>query len=343
MPAAQRAPVRRRRKKDCEEIMRRRIRLVCALVLGLIIGRPAVAQSPTAIPQDYDPNFSYDCDRACLNGYVDQSLAALVAHDPSRLPLARQVKFTENGQQLQLGDGLWGTASAGGNYKLYADDPQAGEVMFMGTMMENGAPIILNLRLRVELRQITEIETVVARKEAGSLARPENLVQPNPLFAETVPVAERRSRENMIAIANSYFNAIEKGHASYVPFDKDCNRIESGVQTTNSPGLSSSPTSVFGLGCADQIKLRDFQPDTLIRDRRFLVVDEERGLVFVAGFFDHDAKLRTFTLADGRVEHQARTAPWTWEIAELFKIQNGKIMRIEAIVNACPYGMKSGW
>jgi hypothetical protein len=311
-------------------------------MLVMIAARAAVAQTSTAIPRDYDPNFNYDCGRACLDGYVDQVLAAMVAHDSSRLPLARQVKYTENGQQLQLGDGLWGTASGIGNYKILADDPEAGEVMFMGTMLENGAPIILNLRLKIELRRITEIEALVARKEAG-LARPENLVTPNPLFAETVPPSERRSRQNMIAIANSYFSAIEKGHASYVPFDKNCNRIESGVQTTNNLALSSAPGSVFGLGCEAQIKLRDFQPDTAIRDRRFLVVDEERGLVFVAGFFDHDAKLRTFTLADGRVEHQTRTAPWSWEIAELFRIQNGKIMRVEAIVDSCPYGMKSGW
>lgn len=317
--------------------------LVCAFLLGSAEVRFAAAQSAPGIPVDYDPSFNYDCDRACLNSYVDQYLVALVAHDPSHLPLARQVKFTENGQVLQLGDGLWGTASGIGNYKIYADDPQAGEVMFMGTMLENGAPIIFNLRLKIEIRRITEIETIIGRKEAGSLARPENLVQPNPLFAETVPPSERRSSQNMIAIANSYFSAIEKGHASYVPFDKNCNRIESGVQTTNNPSLSNSPTSVFGLGCANQIKLRDFQPDTYLRDRRFLVVDEERGLVFVQGFFDHDARLRTFTLADGRVVRQTRTAPWTWEFAELFKIQDGKIMRIEAIVNSCPYGMKSGW
>lgn len=303
---------------------------------------PARAQSP-APPADYDPNFNYDCDRACLNGYVDQYLAALVAHDPTRLPLARQVKFTENGQVLQLGDGLWGTASGIGDYKIYADDPQAGEVMFMGTMLENGAPVILNLRLKIELRRITEIETLIARKEAGSIARPENLVTPNPIFAETVPPAQRRSRQNMIAIANSYFNAIEKGHASYVPFDANCNRIESGVQTTNNKQLATSPDSVLGLGCADQIKTRNFQPDTLIRDRRFAVIDEERGLVFVLGFFDHDATLRSYTLADGRTVKQTRTGPWTWEIAEMFKIQDGKIMRVEAIVNTCPYAMKSGW
>jgi hypothetical protein len=48
------------------------------------------------------------CDRACLEGFVDQYLAALVAQDPSRLPLAKNARYTENGQELKLGDGMWG-------------------------------------------------------------------------------------------------------------------------------------------------------------------------------------------------------------------------------------------
>ena len=313
-----------------------------ALMLALLAPIAARAQG-AAPPADYDPNFNYDCDRACLNGFVDEFLTALVAHDPSRLPLGRQVKYTENGQLLKIGDGFWGTASALPTYKIYADDPQAGQVMFMGVMQENGAPVIFCVRLKVELHQIIEIEAIVSRKEAGSLARPENLVTPNPIFSEAVPPAQRRSRQNMVAIANSYFNAIEKGRASFVPFDANCNRIESGVQTTNNKALATSPDSVLALGCADQIKTRNFQPDTLIRDRRFAVIDEERGLVFVLGFFDHDATLRSYALADGRTVKQTRTAPWTWEIAEMFKIQDGKIMRVEALVNPAPYGMKAGW
>jgi hypothetical protein len=323
-------------------IHRELVNAALALIVAVFACGIARAQSSTP-PADYDPNFNYDCDRACLNGFVDQLIAAMVNHDSSTLPLARDVKYTENGQVLKIGDGFWGTASSLPTYKIYADDPQAGQAMFMGVLKENGAPVIFCLRLKVELHRITEIEAIVARKEAGSIARPENLVTPNPIFSETVPPAERRSRQNMIAIANSYFSAIEKGHASYVPFDANCNRIESGVQTTNNKQLATSPGSVLGLGCADQIKTRNFQPDTLIRDRRFAVIDEERGLVFVLGFFDHDATLRTYTLADGRTMKQTRTAPWTWEIAEMFKIQNGKIMRVEALVNTGIYGMKSGW
>ena len=49
------------------------------------------------------------CDRACLEGIVDRWLDAFVKHDPTLAPLAANVKFTENGQRLALGDGSWRT------------------------------------------------------------------------------------------------------------------------------------------------------------------------------------------------------------------------------------------
>jgi hypothetical protein len=35
--------------------------------------------------------------------------------------------------------------------------------------------------------------------------------------------------------------------------------------------------------------------------------------------------------------------PWTWQIAELFKVEKGKIRKIEALLQRSPYGMTSGW
>jgi hypothetical protein len=89
-----------------------------AAVLLLIGLAPLGTRAQATAPADYDPNFNYDCDRACLNGFTDQFLAALVAHDPSRLPLGRGVRYTENGQALRLGDGFWGTASSLGLQNL---------------------------------------------------------------------------------------------------------------------------------------------------------------------------------------------------------------------------------
>jgi hypothetical protein len=37
------------------------------------------------------------------------------------------------------------------------------------------------------------------------------------------------------------------------------------------------------------------------------------------------------------------TTPWTWQIAELFKVEKGLLHEIEAILERVPYGMGSGW
>jgi hypothetical protein len=70
---------------------------------------------------------SAPCDRACLDGLVDRYLAALAAHDPARLPLAPGARFTENGQELKLGDGMWAVAGSIGAYKLYFADATRGQ------------------------------------------------------------------------------------------------------------------------------------------------------------------------------------------------------------------------
>ena len=77
------------------------------------------------------------CDRACLDGFINQYLDALVARNPFGLPLAAKVKFSENDQPLPLGDGLWNTVSGLGSYKLYAADPTRGQAGFLGTAERN--------------------------------------------------------------------------------------------------------------------------------------------------------------------------------------------------------------
>ena len=98
--------------------MRARIVITCSLGLLLFFCETFHSGGATASGNS--------CDRACLNGVVDQYLAAMVAHDSSHLPLAKTVKFTEDGVPLDLGDGLWATASGLSNYKVYFDEPAAG-------------------------------------------------------------------------------------------------------------------------------------------------------------------------------------------------------------------------
>jgi hypothetical protein len=108
-----------------------------------------------------------ECDRGCLQGMVDQYLVAVVAHDPQRLPLGTSIRYTENGQELPLGDGFWGTASAVGRYKHYFLDPRTQQAGLYAVLKENGNPVILALRLKLQGRRINEIETVIARSGSG--------------------------------------------------------------------------------------------------------------------------------------------------------------------------------
>jgi hypothetical protein len=285
------------------------------------------------------------CDRACLEGFVNQYLDAMVARNPYSLPLASKVKFTENEQVIPLGEGIWGTASGLGTYKLVVADPQSGEVGFLGTVRENSTPVAFALRLKIDRRLISEAETIVVR-DPGAAQAVEAMGQPDPLFLSALPAAERRSRDEMVAIANKYSDGIEHSKGDLVPFDPDCNRIQNGTQTTNNPNLKLNPNDTWTpaqLGCKDQLDTKFFSFVHKIYPRRFMVVDQERGLV-LGWFLFHIPG--TVTSVDIPVHGAVGIplpyqAPTTLDIAELYKIKNGKILKVEALQTNVPYGTPS--
>jgi hypothetical protein len=298
------------------------------------------------------------CDRECLNGFVDQYLDAMIRHDPKLVPLTKNVKFTENGQRLDPGDGLWRSMAGKGAYRLFVTDTQTGEVAFLGTIYEEGRKAgdkvgdVLAIRLKVANREIPEVETLVVRNETFA-QNWEKLGTPNHLFQEAVPQAERMSRDDLVKIANMYFTGMQQNDGKGVyPFTDDCNRIENGRPTTNVsprdgvpvPDPKTAANYSAAWSCKQQFESGLLHFVTRIRDRRFVAVDPERGMVYSFAFFDHSAgDTRTFKTPDGRTVTAGPNQPWTWEIAELFKIEKGKIHQIEAVMDRSPYGMLSGW
>lgn len=285
------------------------------------------------------------CDRVCLEGFVTQYLDALVGRNPYSLPLGPKVKFTENEQVIPLGEGIWGTASGLGTYKLLVADPQSGEVGFLGTLRENDTPVAFALRLKIDHRLIREVETIVVR-DPGAAKAIEGMGEPDPLFLTALPAGERRSRDELIAIANKYSDGIEHSKGDLAPFDPECNRIQNGVQTTNNPNLKIDPNNSWtplSLGCKEQIDTKFFRFVRKIYPRRFLVVDEERGLV-LGWFLFHIPGTVTAVDIPGHgsiaipLPYQA---PTTLDIAELYKIKNGKILKVEALQTNVPYGTPS--
>jgi hypothetical protein len=313
------------------------------------------------------------CDRACLEGFVDQYIDALIAHDVKKLPMTARVKNTEDGVRLDPGDGFWRTALAKGTYRLFVTDTDTGQVTFLGTMREANAPtpnpVIVAIRLKVEKRQVSEIENMVVR-DVQAATNLEKRVAPNPVFLEAIPAAQRATRAELIRVGNLYLSALEKNDGKSIPpFADDCQRIQNGVQTTNNPDAVAQSTppaapgrggpgkqpppapkpqglqiNITALGCADQFKLGYFNFARRVRDRRFVAVDRERGLAMVIAELDQPAgKYATFKLADGRDITAGPSRPTTIEVFEVYKIEGGKIRRVEETQITVPYGMLSGW
>jgi hypothetical protein len=161
------------------------------------------------------------------------------------------------------------------------------------------------------------------------------------------------SREDLIKTANMYFTGMQQNDGKGVyPFTDDCQRIENGSVTTSVPPADGKPipdpkTSTnysSAWSCKQQFESGLLHFVTRIRDRRFVAVDPERGMVFSFIFFDHSAgSTRTFQTPDGRTVTAGPNQPWTWELAELFKVEKGKLHQIEAVMDRSPYGMNSGW
>jgi len=300
----------------------------------------ALASSPVvAAPQP--------CERACLEAMVGDYLTALAAHDPSKLPAARDVRFVENGQALTLGQGSWASIDGLGTYRHIFADPQAGAVAAIVTARENGGLVILDLVLQVANHRITGVETEVVRDPIGA-ARYEKLAAPEPLWLQPVAPADRISRPALIATADKYFQGMQRNDpkGDYSFFDPDCNRLEHAQQTTNvktaQPYGHVADVDFASMGCQAQFQTGFLGFVTAIRDRRFVVVDEERQAVFALADLDHNGTVRVLHMSTGKDEVVPPyfNVPRTLQVGEAFRMRGDKIHRIEMTLIELPYGAR---
>lgn len=312
-----------------------------------LLGVAAVLALATGTAVAATPECNHD--RACLAAVMSTYLDALVKHNPAALPVTRNVKYTENGVRLNLGDGLWRTASALPTYRLDVIDEEAGQVGLLGRISENGNNNWFAVRLKVQPdSRVSEIEALINRSLSsggGPPVRTQVNTEPNPLMAEVIPPARRATRAELARAGDLYFSGIDEEDSSRgVPFSPLCQRRENGVVTANNPAAPKG--SMQWLDCKSQFDTGFQVIVTDVRERRFEVVDRTKGLAFGWGYFDHNGSVAKFThtldhkLAD--VPSSFRQ-PITFYIAEVFKVMDGKIRQIEAVLTTVPYEMGSSW
>ena len=296
-----------------------------------------------------------NCNRACLEGVVNQYLDAVIAHDPKKVPLSADVKYTENNQVVAVGDGFWKTAQGRGKYTHIFADPEGGQVAYMGTMMEAGAPLLMSLRLRIELGRITEVESIYFKPGGGgpnNIADMDKPFVPEPFWFKSIPPAQRMSRQELIAVADGYFTGLQKndgkginGTGTY-PFTDDCHRVENGSPTTNRPRpANEAPGTInaFAMDCMSQFKLGYYFVVQNIHNRRYPVVDQERGIVWAHAIFDQGTVNKGVLSTGQEYTFPGFNRPSSILVTEAFLIENGKIRRVEMIGPGVPYHMNSPW
>jgi hypothetical protein len=158
------------------------------------------------------------------------------------------------------------------------------------------------------------------------LFSPDSFASNGPVFDQVLELHARVPRSRLVTIADGYFEGIQQHDQRLVSSAADCNRFENGVLMTNRPG--APPTA---RACA--VAVDRLTHIKAVRDRRYHLVDDERGVVMSMVLFDIPADSTASPPREGR----------TLLLAEAFRIVSGEIVRIETVMHNLPYGAQSGW
>jgi len=244
------------------------------------------------------------CTRELLSTTTDAYFKALAAHSAATLPLAENVKFTENGKASNFGDaGLWKTAGTL-KYAQSAFDTEMCMSASEAVVPDGSTDVPIAVRLKLEDQKLTEIETIVARAadypatkaDTEALAASDAVVK----WEETVPVGQRAKRGELTGWMEKYFKQFPAGVCNTT---SDCKRMENGGGSfVCSQGASCSAGAGSG------------QP---VLTPRLVLADVETGLgvgftIFTGGYTD----------------------------MHMFKMQGGKVSAVSAILAT---SKSSGW
>ena len=336
--------------------------------LGVAIALVSIALLGAAHPMQA----AQTCDRQCLVTLMQNYLAALVKHDPTAVPFDKEVKFTENTANIPVGDGFWVTASGGPTeFQVYAADPVMQQVACLVVMKENSnRDVLFGARLALRRGKISEAEHHVVRDDIA-YAMP-NLQKPRPGLVEDVSPADRTPRDQMLDIGLSYYDALTGEDGTLAPFALECERRENGSTSVGGDlakpkppepkpeakpqfppqGPIDSEMAKLGMAlaaapktCEAQISAGVWAYITEIRNRRLLVIDEQKGLAVGFSNLYHDSKLKVMKLKGipGMDSVPSYQGLFNMPAIHFFKIRKGKIYDIEATGLVLPYGTKTGW
>ncbi|HEX4137356.1 MAG TPA: hypothetical protein VHY84_22295 [Bryobacteraceae bacterium] len=170
------------------------------------------------------------CTRDGLQAATNLYLAAQGKGDPSGMPLAKGVAYIENMQVVDIKSGVIQKPLKIDFHRTLID-PATCQSFTEAIITDKSHPYVLGTRLRVNHDKIAEIESMVTQ-EGDWLFNADNYFKwsPNEDWG-TIPVAQRDTRDTLVAAANAYFDAFLEQKLDLVPWGYPCNRTEGGIHT----------------------------------------------------------------------------------------------------------------
>jgi hypothetical protein len=264
------------------------------------------------------------CDRECLRGKVTQLLYSLMKHDVSGLPVADTLRVTEDAVEKPLAKvGLAGTVTRLRGFRQDIIDERAGVAGAHVVVEENGAPVLLVVRLKVVADTLTEIELVATRNSAeGLIFNLEGLSAGSAVMNYAPRPEQLAARDEAIKAALHYpegLNAAKTFAAVNAPFAPRAYRYENGQ-------IMAGPDCKFAPGC-ENISTQSLAIFQRLGDvqTRVIAVDERMGIVWLR-------------MAWG-VRERGGDQLTVWET---FKVYDGQIHAVEAFMRILPVEKRNG-
>jgi hypothetical protein len=262
--------------------------------------------------------FAQDCDRACLTGMMTQFIDALVAHDPSNLPLADDVRYTQDSRNAVLGEGIWQSVTSNGGFRQDYIDTREQIAASHVLLHEDETQTLYSVLLYVEDGEISGIETLVQRVIPGGRFQPTELGAPIRGMNDPVPAGRKNSREEMVRIALTYPEGLRIGNFTDggTPFSDEAYRVENGVITAD----QSDPGR------------RMYEQNIIVHPGiipSVAAVDEDNGTVLLWMNFGHTGD--SYGVGNALVTFEA------------FKVWGGEIHSINAFFKGLPISTARFW
>jgi hypothetical protein len=276
-------------------------RVIRAALATTIVAVPVMglAQTPAAS----------SCDAECLTTTMSVFMTAMVSDRSESVPLADTSEVRENTRPVALDSTVWKDVKRVRSSVTFADPVSGNVVARAGVEMADEKPGYVSTRLRVgNDGRITDVEISADRSERVVASYVWELESG---LSSVLPPQERMTRLELEALGRRYFNSLSTHVAVQADFDPQCDRFHSGQRITNNSGntVENGPART----CAGS--LEGNPPWGPATEHRFPVIDPERGIVF------------GLTL----LHYLNGPTPRQMYVSEIFKVVNGRIVRIDNI------------